>query len=159
MTTQSTNQTSQAVLWLFRTSAVLWAIWGFVHIFAGYMTMSQISAGNVANAIHGITSVVPLEQLELAYPTAVGALLSQHGFNLAWFGVVTFVAAPFIWRRLPVAVFIAALVGGLADMGYFIYIDLGGFALPPGPQMTWICAGAILTGLTGIYLHKRTQQA
>lgn len=135
---------------LFRISAVLWAVWGIVHIFAGVMTLQQIASGDTAGAIHGIASAVELSSLQVDYPGPVASLLSQHGFNLGWFGLVTLAAAAFVWKRRALAVYLASLVGGLADLGYFLFIDLTGLALPPGPQMTYICAGAIVTGLIAV---------
>lgn len=133
--------------WLFRSSAILWAIWGLVHILAGVVTLNHILPGRTAEAVQGITSKVPLDELQHEYHPAVSAVLSQHAMNLAWFGLVTVIAAPFVWKRKAAAVYIASLVGGLADLAYFIFIDLGGFATFPGPQMTYICAAAIALGL------------
>lgn len=152
---ESTN--SAAASWLFRISSVLWAIWGLVHIMAGFMTLRFIMGGKTADAIQGIASKVPLEELARQYHPAESALLSQHGLNLAWFGLVTTVAAPYIWRGRRAMLYTAVLVGGCADLAYFIFIDLGGFANPPGPQMTWICAAAIITGLAGSHLAKKTR--
>ena len=141
--------------WLFRTSAILWAMWGIVHTLAGVMTVLQSSSGKVTEAVHAITSKVEIENLRMEYPEAVGAVVSQHGFNLLWFGLVTLLASPMVWKRKRLAVYLACLVGGLADLGYFIFIDLGGYATPPGPQMTWICAGAIITGLAAVRIQSR----
>lgn len=136
--------------WLLRVSSVLWIIWGIVHVFAGVVTLRLIFGENTAEAIQGIASKVPLEELtRRAYHPAEDALLSQHALNLAWFGLVTTIAGPFIWRANRTMIYVATLVGGCADLAYFIFIDLGGFATPPGPQMTWICAAAIVTGLVG----------
>ncbi|MEM9295523.1 MAG: hypothetical protein AAGA57_06950 [Planctomycetota bacterium] len=140
--------------WLLRTSAVLWGVWGVVHVFAGVVTLQWVFSGSTAKAIQGIASKVPLEELVREYHPAESALLSQHALNLAWFGLVTAIAAPFVWRGRRGMVYTAVLVGGCADLAYFIFIDLGGFATPPGPQMTWICAVAIATGLLGIRLSS-----
>ncbi|MEL6330098.1 MAG: hypothetical protein AAFR38_10580 [Planctomycetota bacterium] len=136
--------------WLLRASAVLWAIWGIVHVLAGVMTLRLLLAGRTAEAIQGITARVPLEELAGDYHPAASAVLSQHAMNLAWFGLVTLIAAPFVWIGRRAMVYTAVLVGGMADLAFFIFIDLGGFAAPPGPQMTYICAGAIVTGLLGV---------
>ena len=75
----------------------------------------------------------------------VGAIIQQYGSNLGWIGLVTLVCAIFIWRRSVVAVFLAALVGGLADVGYFLFLDLGGFVnFVPGSIMTIFSGTAIL---------------
>lgn len=138
-------------VWMFRVSAVLWVIWGIVHIFGGLVTLRLNLSGRTAEAFNGIVSKVPAEELAGDYHPGVAAVLSQHGMNLAWFGAVTLIAAPFVWKRNRVAFYTAMLVGGMADLAYFIFIDLGGFATFPGPQMTYICATAIVTGLVGVY--------
>lgn len=138
--------------WSFRLSAVLWAVWGLVHIAAGALTLNFIGSGQTAQAVHGIAAAVELASVTIDYPAAVSAILQQHGFNLLWIGVVTLGAAPFVWRRHAGAVYLAALTGGLTDAGYFLFIDLGGFALPPGPQMTWICAAAVISGFMALRL-------
>ncbi|QDU65275.1 hypothetical protein [Engelhardtia mirabilis] len=118
---------------LLRISAVLWVIWGLVHLLAGVMTVKGVVTGRTAEAFHAITSKVELSTLELDYPDAVGAVLCQHGFNLGWAGLVTFVCALLVWRANRSAVYLACLVGGLFDLGDFVFIDLGGFA-PPRAQ-------------------------
>ena len=92
--TISHHTSSVPARWLLRISAVLWAVWGLVHVFAGVVTLQNIFAGDTAKAIQGITSKVPIEELVRAYHPAESALLSQHALNLAWFGLVTTVAAP-----------------------------------------------------------------
>ncbi|MEO0592407.1 MAG: hypothetical protein AAFZ38_02405 [Myxococcota bacterium] len=124
-----------------RTSAILWIIWGIVHVFAGVMTMSQNPAAAVAGIADGVD---PGELLEREYPEAAGALIKQHGFNLAWIGLVTVVGGFYVWSGNAVAIFVSALVGGLADVGYFVFIDLGGFnRFMPGTVMTIFSAAAI----------------
>ena len=125
---------------LFKIAAVLWVIWGLVHILAGVMTISQDTAAAVA----GIADGVDPESLKMDYPNAAGAVINQHGFNLAWIGVVTTICAAFVWRGQRWAILLAALVAGLADIGYFLFMDLGGHVnFVPGTVMTIICAAAI----------------
>lgn len=121
--------------------AVLWIVWGLVHIFAGAMTVLQ----DTPNAVAGIADAVDPALLTGPYHEAAGALINQHGFNLLWIGLTTAIASIFIWRGDFVAVFIAGLVGGLADVGYFLFMDLGGFVhFAPGTVMTLVSASAIL---------------
>ncbi|MEO0605300.1 MAG: hypothetical protein AAF211_27975, partial [Myxococcota bacterium] len=108
----------------FRVSAVLWFIWGAVHILAGVLTLS---AADTAAAVGGIADAVDPATLAMDYPAAAGAIIDQHGWNLAWIGLTTLICAPFVWQGNRNAIFLAALVGGLADIGYFLFLDLGGF--------------------------------
>ncbi len=141
------TETPRATL-LLRVSAVLWVVWGIVHMFAGVMTISQDTTG----AVQGIADGADPDSLVMDYPDAVGAIVNQHGFNLLWIGLFTLVCAPFIWRRGVAAVFLAAIVGGITDIGYFIFIDLGGYAnFFPGTVMTIVSATAVITSFIAYF--------
>ncbi|MCG8467654.1 MAG: hypothetical protein MJB57_05505, partial [Gemmatimonadetes bacterium] len=108
-------------------------------------------------ALHGIAGRVDLSSLQMSYPSAVVATLEQHAFNLGWFGLVTLVGSVYVWRRSVAAIFLCALVGGLGDLGYFLFIDLGDLAVPPGPQMTWISGSAIVSSLLVYFRTDRLE--
>lgn len=136
---------------LLRTAAVLWVVWGLVHMFAGILTIGR----DTPEAVEGIADDVDPAELALDYPDAVGAIINQHGFNLLWIGAVTLICSWFIWQRSLTAVFLAALVGGLADIGYFVFLDLGGHVkFLPGTLMTIFSATAIVTSFTAAYLGR-----
>lgn len=128
-----------------KVSAVLWIIWGLVHIFAGVMTMYGPLSGDISASVAGIADGVAPASLQMEYPEALGAILGQHGFNLFWIGMVTFISGFLIWKKNRNAIFLAALTGGLADLGYFLFLDLGGHVnFVPGTVMTLISLSAIL---------------
>lgn len=128
-----------------KIAAVLWIVWGAVHMLAGVMTMNNINSGDIAGAVSGIADAVDPTTLQMDYPAAAGAVIGQHGFNLFWVGLVTFICAFYVWKKNKNAIFLAAIVGGLADVGYFIYLDLGGFVnFMPGTVMTLFSSAAII---------------
>jgi len=130
---------------LLKIAAVLWIVWGLVHIFAGVMTMRGPLTGDISAAVIGIADAVDPATLQMDYPDAVGAVLGQHGFNLFWIGIVTFICAFYIWRGNKNAIFLAAITGGLADVGYFLFMDLGGYVnFMPGTVMTIFSGAAII---------------
>ena len=140
---------------LFKISAVLWILWGLVHILAGVMTMKGVLTNDISASIIGIADAANPESLNMDYPDAVGAVIGQHGFNLLWIGLVTFISAFFVWKGNKNAIFLAALTGGLADLGYFLFLDLGGFVnFVPGTIMTLISGAAILTSFYGYFKAK-----
>lgn len=129
---------------LLKIISVLWIIWGLVHVFAGIVIISSDTGAAVA----AVADAVDPALLVGPFPDAAGALINQHGFNLLWIGLVTTIAAFFIWRGAALAMFIAGLVGGLADVGYFVFMDLGGFVnFMPGRVMTLVSASAIILSL------------
>lgn len=129
---------------LFKVSAVLWIIWGLVHIMAGVLTINGHLSGDISKSIAGIADATDLASVTMNYPLAASAILAQHGFNLLWIGLVTFISGFFIWKGNTNATFLAALAGGLADLGYFLFLDLSGYVkFLPGTFMTIISASAI----------------
>lgn len=127
---------------LLRLIAVLWVIWGLVHVLAGVLTMSLATP----DAVAGIADAVSRTTLEnVLYPDAAGAVIKQHGWNLAWVGVTTTIGAWFIWRGSRTALWVAGLVGGFADVGYFLFLDLPGYVkFVPGTVMTLVSGTALV---------------
>jgi len=141
---------------LFKVSAILWIIWGLVHILAGVLTMKGILTDDISGAIAGIADAVDPSSLRMDYPKAAGAIIGQHGFNLLWIGLTTFICAFFIWKGNKNAIFLAALTGGLADLGYFLFMDLGGFVkFMPGTLMTIVSSLAILTSFYALWKRQK----
>lgn len=124
-----------------KIAAVLWVIWGLVHTLAGGMTIFQAPSLGFA----AIADAVDPGLLVADYHPAVGGVLNQHGFNLLWIGAATIIGAVFIWHRNMTAIWVTGMVGGLADVGYLLFVDLPGYVhFFPGTVMTLISATAIL---------------
>lgn len=142
-----------------KISAVLWAIWGAVHVLAGVFTLSFVLSGDITSSIGGIADKVDGSTLQMDYPAALGAIISQHGFNLLWIGIVTLICAFYIWKKNKHAVFLAAITGGLADLGYFLFLDLGGYVnFMPGSLMTYVSASAILLSFYVYFKSEKLTQ-
>ena len=137
---------------LLKISAVLWFIWGAVHILAGVMTDMFILDGDISGAIGGIADAVDPATLQMKYPDAAGAVIGQHGFNLLWIGLTTLICGFFVWKGSKNAIFLAALTGGLADLGYFLFMDLGGYVnFVPGTVMTLVSSAAIILSFVAYF--------
>ena len=133
---------SQSQAMALKVAAVLWVIWGAVHVLAGVIIMST---GDAASAVQAVADAVPPADLAFESHAAAAALYHQHGWNLGWIGVTTIICAPLIWKGNRTAIWVAALTGGLADVGYFVFMDLGGYVnFMPGGLMTYVSASAIL---------------
>lgn len=140
---------------LFKVSSVLWIIWGLVHILAGVMTIKGILSNDITASVAGIADAVDPDTLKVDYPAAAGAILGQHGFNLLWIGIITTISGFYVWKGSKNAIILAAITGGLADVGYFLFMDLGGYAnFMPGTVMTIFSALAIITSFYGLFGGK-----
>lgn len=127
-----------------KVSAVLWVIWGLVHCLAGIIVLSADAAGGVS----AIADAVAPADLAGPYHAAVGGIFNQHGWNLLWFGLATLIGAGLIWRGNMTAIWVTAMVGGMADLGYLLFVDLPGYVhFLPGTLMTLVSGSAIALSL------------
>ncbi|MGD1887609.1 MAG: hypothetical protein ACFB01_10910 [Cohaesibacteraceae bacterium] len=124
-----------------RIATVLWVIWGAVHGLAGFIVVT----GDATAGVQAIADAVDPTTLVADYAPAVGGILNQHGWNLAWFGIATIIGGIFIWRGNMTAIWVTAMVGGLADLGYLIFVDLPGYVnFFPGTVMTIVSGSALV---------------
>ncbi|QFT31407.1 hypothetical protein K1718_11740 [Roseibium porphyridii] len=126
---------------LLKLAAVLWIVWGLVHAFAGVVVLTTDASQGFA----AIADAVQSGLLRSSYHPAVEGILNQHGWNLLWFGLVTILGSWFIWRGNLTAIWVTALVGGMADIGYLLFVDIPGFVrFFPGTLMTIVSGSAVL---------------
>jgi len=120
---------SNAQAMVLKVAAVLWVIWGLVHMLAGIIVIPADASGG----------------LSADYHPAVNGILDQHGWNLLWGGLATIVGAVFIWRKNLTAIWVTGMIGGLLDFGYLVFVDIPGFVMfVPGTIMTFISGTAIV---------------
>lgn len=141
---------------ILKLAAILWVIWGLVHMFAGVVVMSEDTGGAVA----AVADAVDPQLLVNDYHPSVGAIVNQHGFNLLWIGAFTVIGAIFIWQHTVVMIFMTAIVGWVTDVGYFIFLDLGGFVhFLPGTVMTIISSAAVFLSFWAYFTGLREERA
>ena len=143
---------------LLRIASVLWGIWGAFHLFIGVVLLMVVSEGHPDGQLASIPDVVNITMMGSEGRFVVVPSLNQHAFNLAWFGIVVGIGCVYVWKRRAEGIFVCILVGGLADLGYFLYVDLPGYADPPGPQMTYIMAAAIALSLYAYFKSDRLRE-
>ncbi|MGD1961763.1 MAG: hypothetical protein ACFB2Y_23100 [Fulvivirga sp.] len=104
----------------YKIIALLWFIWSLLHIVPGAMSMISALAGDITSIKFLFPETNPTAMTH-DYPSEVKAILvtfGQHGFNLFWFGIVTLFCAISIWnKQSQMAIVIAAIVAGCADLG------------------------------------------
>ena len=136
-----------------KAASVLWIVWGLVHMAAGFIIIPADAAGG----FQAIADAVEPARLQGDYHAAVGGILNQHAWNLLWGGFVTVIGAVFIWRRNFTAIWVTAMVGGLLDIGYLVFVDIPGFVkFVPGTLMTIVSAAAVALSFW-VWLSNRTR--
>lgn len=135
-----------------KVAALLWIVWGLVHTLAGVIVLSSDASGG----FQAIADAVEPAALQAEYHEAVGGILNQHGWNLGWFGVATIIGAVLIWRQNMTAIWVTGMIGGLADIGYLLFVDLPGYVnFVPGTFMTFVSGSAVLLSFW-VWLSNRT---
>ncbi len=104
----------------------------------------MVLSSDATGGFQAIADAVDLASLQTDYHTAVGGVLSQHGWNLGWFGIATVIGAILIWRKNITTIWVAGMIGGLADIGYLLFVDFPDYVnFVPGTVMTFISASAV----------------
>ncbi|MEM9786679.1 MAG: hypothetical protein AAF801_09275 [Pseudomonadota bacterium] len=124
-----------------KIAAALWIVWGLVHTFAGVIVLSSDATGG----FQAVADAVDPALLVADYHGAVGGILNQHGWNLGWFGIATIIGGVLIWRKNLTAIWVTGMIGGLADIGYLLFMDFPGFVnFMPGTVMTFVSGTAVV---------------
>ena len=134
-----------------KIAAVLWVIWGAVHTLAGVIVLSSDAIGG----FQAIADAIPSAELVHDYHAAVGGVLNQHAWNLGWFGIATIIGGLLVWRANMTAIWVTGMVGGLADLGYLLFVDFPGYVnFFPGTVMTFVSGTAIILSFW-VWLRRR----
>ncbi len=138
-----------------RAAAVLWIIWGLVHTLAGVIVLTSDASGG----FQAIADAIDPDALKAEYHEAVGGILNQHGWNLGWFGIATIIGAVLISRQNTTAIWVTAMIGGLADIGYLLFVDFPGYVnFIPGTLMTFVSGSAVLLSFWVWLTSRKTSE-
>lgn len=127
---------------LFRVAAVLWAMWGLLHFVAGVSVVRTF-----ASEVAGVPESVVLSLMGDQLPFHVRRTLAEHSFNNMWFGLVVLIGSVLVWRGSRLGVFLCTIVGGLAQLGFTIFLVMPGLSNAVGVTMTFIAACAAISGV------------
>lgn len=151
--TQTDHRRARGAL---KVASGLWFLWGVFHIAVGVAFVAFLVNEHPTGELSPVPETVEVDFFGSDSMFASIAFMKQNGFNLAWIGGLVTIASVFVWRRSSrSAVATCVVLGGLADLGYFVFVDLAGFADPPGPQMTYIMAIAIALAGYAYFTTKR----
>ena len=143
---------------LFKISSALWVAWGVFHFVLGVGLIYLFSLGSEALSIDMVANDPLWAGLFKTDDPMVTAHLRNYSWGIGWYGLVTTMGAYFVWKEKAEAIFLCAIVGGLADTGYFMFVDLAGFAPPIGKAMTYISASAIILSFYALFKSKNQKE-
>jgi len=136
------NVTSKII---FRITSILWGLWGFVHLFGGLFMLSFLGGG-----VKNLPESVLMKMMGNEMPLPIVPTLMEHNFNNTWFGLVILIGSFFVWKENRNAVLFCCIVGGLAQIGYAIFIVFPGHSTLPGVVINFVFLVAIVFGIIAI---------
>lgn len=137
---------------MFKTSAILWGIWGIVHLLGGISMIFTLQ-----NGVDGLPESVLVTMMGSEMPVHVLGTLIEHNWNNSWFGLVVTIGAFFVWKGNRNGVFLSAIVGGLAHLGFFIFVVLP-YSDPVGIIMSFVAAAAIVLSFIAYFTSTKSME-
>lgn len=150
-----------------KVGAILWAIWGILHIWVGYEGVHQYMSGGVrgqwSTLIGGAS--VPRETFQYATDTATAFAHSQLILNfcldVGGYGVVGLLIAWMIWAHASWMAYVIGLVAiGIGDLAFLFALVTSGviefsFAVVLGPLVWFIAVVVTPIGLPSLRSTRR----
>ena len=126
-----------------RTGAVLFILWGILHVAGGAAILIAVSSGPEAGyAVY--------QQSTGTSPPLAGAILGDLAFSVAWIGaLVAAIGATLNWRNSPPGLALNTALAGLTDLGLVIFLAVPGFVTWPEAAigLALFAAAALFGGL------------
>ena len=127
--------------------------WAIIHVAACVLILafalddSSAGLGEMHTMVlGGMTPGLKKEFLDTTFPKYTNRLFIQHGLNLGWAGLWSFLVAYVVYYQesatsgLHRYVWLLSVVVLLFDWGYLIAVDIPSLGEPPGEAQTFICS-------------------
>lgn len=134
---------------VYQWGAISYFLWGIMHAMIGI----QILMINLGDSTAAVISTLYSDSGPIKTPPEMGsvatAIMSQHAWNLLWFGVfAAVVAALWNWRNNRAAYWANLVVVSLADLGFIVAVLIPGyisFLVGIWGPVLWILAAVLTT--------------
>jgi len=127
-----------------KIAAVLYALWGLLHIYFGIWMLYALGTEGAAAVIAIVGSGVDPSTLPTELDPVTAATIGQHAWNILWFGIFALVVAVlFNWKNSVAGYWANLVVVSAADSGFAVAIMIPGYiALADGIEgpLLWIPA-------------------
>lgn len=110
-----------------KVGAVIYGIWGLIHVAGGAMLLADASSDNPTKALISIGSGFPETEIPAVTHPASAGVLAFHSFNLLWMGlVVAAVAFTMNWKNSKAGFWFNTAIIGFADIGLIVFMLVPG---------------------------------
>lgn len=106
-----------------KIGAVIYGIWGLIHVAGGAMLLADATSDNPTKALVSIGSAFPESEIPAVTHPASAGVLAFHSFNLLWMGlVVVIVAFTMNWKNSKTGFWFNIAIIGFADIGLIVFM-------------------------------------
>lgn len=132
-----------------KIGAVLYILWGLLHIAGGAVLLQTLSAGGVVGVLASLGSAVPEAELPVINGGVTAAVLAFFAWNWVWIGLLVLVVGVRLnWHNSRTGYWLNMFVAGAADLGLIVtLLAPGTMAVSdgwPGPLL-WLLAAIFST--------------
>lgn len=126
-----------------KTGAVLFILWGVIHIVGGSLILTAVTGNPDAGYAF-------YDEAATGYSTLAGGVLGYLAFSFAWIGaVVAWVGLAYNWRNSTRGLALNLALVGLTDLGLVVFLVLPGFLswTEASPGLVLFAGAAICSGI------------
>lgn len=110
-----------------RIGAVLYALWGLLHVVGGAVILQSALTGGATEALQGMGSALPAAEIPLIAGKIADNVIAFHAWNLMWAGGLALVIAITLnWRNSKVGYWLNLAIVAVADVGLIVFLLLPG---------------------------------
>jgi len=124
---------------LAKTGAVLFILWGLIHILGGSLILASVTGNPDAGYAF-------YDEAATGYSALAGSVLGYLAFSFAWIGaVVAWIGLRYNWRNSSLGLALNFALVGLTDFGLVVFLVLPGFLswLEASPGLVLFAGAAI----------------
>lgn len=106
-----------------KIGAIIYAIWGVIHIIGGGQLLALSLSDNPTDALIGFGSGLPVSEIPHIHDPATISVLAFHSFDLLWMGIlVLIISISMNWKNSKTGFLINSAIIGFADIGLVLFM-------------------------------------
>jgi hypothetical protein len=128
---------------LARTGAILFVLWGLLHVVGGGAILLALGDG-------AASGFAVYQSSTGTYPPLAGAVLGYLAFTFVWIGAaVTVVGVRLNWRNSAAGLALNTVIAGLTDIGLVVFLVFPGYVTWPEASIgiALLLAAAFVSGI------------
>ena len=144
-----------------KIGAVLYGLWGGLHIYFGVWMLYALNTKGAAAVIAIVGTGVDPSTLPTSLDPVTAATIGQHAWNILWFGIFGVTVAAFLnWKNSVAGYWANLVVVSAGDAGFTVAILIPGYiAMADGIEGPLLWIPAVIFSTIGILNNRKAKAA